>query len=136
MSRVGSYCEDCSKCIHNEVCISSEVSEHRCDHFKDAQNVYELPCVLGAEIWYVHHMPTRKGAGVTGPQWSLIHCTVDAIHRGRSLKNIGDTYIVLRSVNTGYLSSKVSFEEFNTLCFSSYEEAHDKLVQLEPNHYI
>ena len=77
-----------------------------------------LPFDLGSEVY--HLQKVKHGDTYNN---TIIHCVVDAIHIGRRLKNIGDTYIVLRSINTGYVSSKISLDELKECCYDTYEAA-------------
>ena len=77
-----------------------------------------LPFDLGSEVYHLRKVKYGDTYNNT-----IIHCVVDAIHIGRRLKNIGDTYIVLRSINTGYVSSKISLDELKECCYDTYEAA-------------
>ena len=81
-----------------------------------------LPFDLGSEVYHLQKVKYKVKYGDTYNN-TIVHCVVDAIHIGRRLKNIGDTYIILRSINTGYVSCKISLDEFRECCYDTYEAA-------------
>lgn len=86
--------------------------------------IIELPYELGDKVF---HLKKLRIIGVEKPDYTIIPCVVNAVHFGRVLKGIGDRYIQLQSTNTGYMSCHISFDDFESDCFKSFEEARNEM---------
>lgn len=85
--------------------------------------IIECPAEFGETVYHLQEIRYRKNSPNKKPEYTIIESTVDSIHIGRKLKKSGNTYIRLRSVNTGYIHTGISFEEFEKNCFRSYADA-------------
>ncbi|MBR1723767.1 MAG: hypothetical protein IJ723_01930 [Ruminococcus sp.] len=85
--------------------------------------IIECPAEFGETVYHLQELRYRKNSLCKEPKYTIVKCIVDSIHIGRTLKKSGNTYIRLRSVNTGYIHTGISFEEFEKNCFRSYADA-------------
>ena len=131
----------CGDCLYAPMCKKSTVYTHNsdygetisrlenpegyymsiCSEFEDKSQYIKLPCKLGDRCYHV----TKYR--------SISDCTVSAIHYGRPLKQKGSEYIVLRSTNTGYVSDKLSFKDFQENVYFTREKAEKALKEVKEN---
>lgn len=100
----------CESCIHNRICIIHSATN--CVHFTDKETVIALPCRFDEKKFHV----TKCGA--------IVEVNVVGIHFERKLRHAkGEKYIVMRSVDTGYISDKMSFEQYVRDVFPTRQQA-------------
>jgi hypothetical protein len=81
--------------------------------------ILELPCDLGDRVYYIHPMRLKDKTY----SYPIIYSEVVAVHFGRRLNGATEKYIKLCDTVTGYMSGRISFDNFNKCCFYTYEEA-------------
>lgn len=89
----------------------------------------EIPAELGEKVYHLEKIRYKKRREGKSFEYVIIECTVDAVHIGRKLKGIGNTYIRLRATNTGYMHTAISLQEFENNCFRSYKEALETMKE-------
>ena len=94
-----------------------------------------LPCDFGDRVYHVVINDLKTGE----KQYVIIEAFVDSIHIGGNIREKVyankkrkpyNTYVKLRSVNTGYVYKGLLFEEFEEFVFYDITEAQEKIKEL------
>lgn len=85
--------------------------------------IINIPYDLGDTLFYLYPvLPDRRKRKSMNIEYSIVETTLDAIHIGKSIKGIGNSYARLRSKMLNHQLPPISIDALTTECFYTYTD--------------